>query len=53
MGVGEGDAGGRKPPHFFDTHVGGPCHCEEGAPLYLQERGFIVNHTKKMMPAEQ
>ena len=54
MGVGEGDAGGAQaPPHFSDTHVGGPYRCGEGAPLYSQERGFIVNYTKLMVVTEQ
>ena len=53
MSVGEGDAGGRKPAQFSDTHVGSPCRCGEGAPLYLQERGFKVNYTKQMVLTEQ
>ena len=49
----KGTQGARKPPHFSDTHVGGPYRCGEGAPLYLLERGFTVNNTKLMVVTEQ
>ena len=49
----KGTQGARKRPHFSDTHVGGPYRCGEGAPLYSQERGFIVNYAKLIMVTEQ
>ena len=46
MGVGQGGQEGRRPPHFYDAGVGGPCHFEKGAPLYLHEKGYTVIRSK-------
>ena len=43
MGVGEGGAEGAVAPPLFDTDVGGPYHCENGAPLSLQYKGKKVS----------
>ena len=47
MGVGEGGQGA------LLTHVGGPCRCEKGTPLYLQEKGYIVSYAKQMVLIDQ
>ena len=53
MGVGEGGGKGATAPHFYDAGVGGPCHFEKGAPLYLQEKGCKVTFLKQMVLKEQ
>ena len=53
MGVGEGGQGGDYTPHFHDAGAGGPCHFEKGAPKYLQEKGYIVGFSKKIVLKEQ
>ena len=53
MGVGEGGREAMPPPPLFDTDVGGPYHCENGAPLSLQQKGKIFSYMNQSLLTER